>query len=59
MQVVGAAPKFLDRAAVPSVALQAESAVLREQALKSGGWVGGRAGGWVGGGAGGWGRPRG
>ena len=42
MQVVGAAPKFLDRAAVPSAALQAESAVLREQALKSGGW--GRSG---------------
>ena len=36
MQVVGAGPKYLDRSAVPSEALQAESAVLREQALKSG-----------------------
>ena len=36
MQVVGASPKYLDRSAVPSEALQAESAVLREQALKSG-----------------------
>ncbi|KAI7839700.1 hypothetical protein COHA_006507 [Chlorella ohadii] len=36
MQVVGAGPKYLDRSAVPSEALQAEAAVLREQALKSG-----------------------
>lgn len=39
MQVVGAGPKYLDRSAVPSEALQAEAAVLREQALKSGGWL--------------------
>lgn len=37
MQVVGASPKFLDRSAVPAEALEAESRVLREQALKSGG----------------------
>jgi translation elongation factor EF-Ts len=38
MQVVGAAPKFLDRSAVSAEALDAERSVLREQALKSGGW---------------------
>lgn len=38
MQVVGATPKYLDRSAVPAEALEAESRVLREQALKSGGW---------------------
>lgn len=37
MQVVGATPKYLDRSAVPAEALEAESRVLREQALKSGG----------------------
>ncbi|KAL4434430.1 hypothetical protein ABPG75_000871 [Micractinium tetrahymenae] len=36
MQVVGATPKYLDRSAVPAEALEAESRVLREQALKSG-----------------------
>ncbi|KAL4860237.1 Elongation factor Ts [Chlorella vulgaris] len=36
MQVVGAAPKFLDRSAVSAEALDAERSVLREQALKSG-----------------------
>lgn len=36
MQVVGAAPRFLDRAAVPAEALAAETSLLREQALKSG-----------------------
>lgn len=40
MQVVGAAPKFLDRSAVPAEALEAESQVLREQALKSGAGAG-------------------
>jgi hypothetical protein len=37
MQVVGAAPRYLDRAAVPAEALAAEASLLREQALKSGG----------------------
>ncbi|EFN51349.1 hypothetical protein CHLNCDRAFT_37444 [Chlorella variabilis] len=36
MQVVAAAPRFLDRSAVPAEALEAESRVLREQALSSG-----------------------
>lgn len=37
MQVVGASPRYLSRDAVPSEALAAESQLLREQALKSGG----------------------
>lgn len=41
MQVVGAVPRYLKRSQVPSAALEEESKLLREQALKSGeaGWV--------------------
>ena len=42
MHVVGAQPKYLSRSAVPEEALAGEKAVLMEQALKSGGWVGSR-----------------
>ncbi|PSC75347.1 elongation factor Ts [Micractinium conductrix] len=36
MQVVGAVPRYLKRSQVPSAALEEESKLLREQALKSG-----------------------
>ena len=44
MHVVAAAPKYLARGEVPAAALEAEAAVLREQALKSGACLAGGVG---------------